>query len=367
MNKRFSFQAIVAKQSAEHTVLSFAAKASDILKFSTIDRIGRDDDGILKGFQRPQVSKHIHEIRDYLKSDDAVLPNPIVVAFTEGTKLKHLNGSYVELTIDVSGGIPGFIVDGQQRLSALSDLEDKNFEVFVSALICRDEAELRKQFILINNTKPLSKSLIFELLPTVDGLPARLSSKAMASRFTESLNFDETSSLHGLIKLYTYPDGIIAETSIQKVVMESLANGACRELLEDDPDTGFEKATQLISEFFAACAETFPEAWHGQTAKSSRLLHGAGIVAMGYVMEYLYARSGSSTKEQFKEGLRVLVGNTAWTSGGWEFGPDAEDRWRWNEIQNLSGHIMMLTSYLIQVLKHGRNPYATQPQLALQG
>ena len=53
-------------------------------------------------------------------------------------------------------------------------LKDKKFEVFVSLVICKNEEELQKQFILINNTKPLSKDLIYELLPSVDGLPTQV-------------------------------------------------------------------------------------------------------------------------------------------------------------------------------------------------
>ena len=51
------------------------------------------------------------------------------------------------------------------QCGALSMLEEKDFEVFVSALICKDNDELQKQFILINNTRPLAKELIYELLP----------------------------------------------------------------------------------------------------------------------------------------------------------------------------------------------------------
>ena len=51
-------------------------------------------------------------------------------------------------------------------------------------MVCADEAELRRQFVLINNTRPLPKSLIYELLPGVDGLPSRLSNRAFAAELT---------------------------------------------------------------------------------------------------------------------------------------------------------------------------------------
>ena len=60
-------------------------------------------------------------------------------------------------------------------------LDGGDFEVLVSAVICGDEAELRRQFVLVNNTRPLPKSLIYELLPGVDGLPSRLSNRSFAS------------------------------------------------------------------------------------------------------------------------------------------------------------------------------------------
>jgi DGQHR domain-containing protein len=177
--KTLSYSAIEASQSPKHKVLTFAAQASDISKFASIDRIGRNAKGDLSGFQRPQFAFHIHEIKDYLEHDDAVLPNAIVVAFTNGVSVKPLGNGVSRIKIDISNGAPGLVVDGQQRLTALSQLNAKDFEIFVSALICADEAELRRQFVLINNTRPLPKSLIYELLPTVDGLPQRLSNRAI--------------------------------------------------------------------------------------------------------------------------------------------------------------------------------------------
>ena len=189
MTNKIKFKGIAARQSNKHTVVSFPALASDVFSVAKIDRAGRTDQGELFGFQRPQVSRHIHEIRDYLSQPDAVLPNSVVLAFVEGVSVEYLEGQICEIEIDIQNGKPGFIVDGQQRLSALEPLNDRKFEVFVSAIICEDEEELRKQFILINNTKPLPKELIYELLPSVEGLPSRLSSRALGSHITTKLNY----------------------------------------------------------------------------------------------------------------------------------------------------------------------------------
>jgi len=338
------FNAVCAQQSDEHVVLSFAARAADVFRFATIDRIGRDAQGELSGFQRPQVAAHIREIRDYLEKPNAVLPNPIVVAFTDRVHVEHLEGGIARLRVEMSEGAPGLVVDGQQRLSALAEV-DRDFQVFVSALICRDEAELRRQFVLINNTKPLPKSLIYELLPTVDDLPPRLSRRSTAADITARLNFENT-SLQSYIKQHTMPDGMIADTVIQKIIMESLTNGVLRELIRGPK--GVERCVRLVSNFFEAVKKTFPEAWHGQKPATSRLLHGAGVQALGDVMEVLAQRAEARTVEEFREGIECLKGRTAWTEGEWNF--DGEIR-RWNSIQNVNRDVALLKHYLVGVVR----------------
>lgn len=344
LNQVMTYLAVSAQQSSEHKVLSFAAKAADVLRFAAIDRIGRDAQGELSGFQRPQVAAHIREIRDYLEKPNAVLPNPIVVAFTDRVSIEDLGNGTVQLTIDLNSSVPGLVVDGQQRLSALAEL-DRDFQVFVSALICRNEEELRRQFVLINNTKPLPKSLIYELLPTVSDLPPRLSRRSVASDLTARLNFENT-ALKGYIKQHTCPEGIIADTVMQKIIMESLSNGVMRELIRGPK--GEERCVRLISNFFDAVKKVWPEAWHGQKPTTSRLLHGAGIQAMGDVMEVLAERVDARTVEDFRSGMECLKEKTAWTCGEWHM--DGEVR-RWNGLQNVNRDVALLKHYLVSIVK----------------
>ncbi len=109
-----------------------------------------------------------------------------MVAFTKGVEVEDTGDGHCGSCVDVYEGPPGLVVDGQQRLSALMQLDGKGFEVLVSAVVCADEAELRRQFVLVNNTRPLPKSLIYELLPGVDGLPSRLSARSLASELTDA-------------------------------------------------------------------------------------------------------------------------------------------------------------------------------------
>lgn len=343
-----TFTAIRAKQSEGHQVVCFSASAAEILQFATIERIKRDGNGQLSGFQRPQIAAHIQEIKEYLSREDAVLPNPIVVAFTDSVTLTELSDNLVQIEIHAENGPAGLVVDGQQRLSALKLLgATKDFQIFVSALICINEAELRQQFVLINNTRPLSKSLIYELLPTVDGLPNRFSSRSFAAELTSRLNHDTTSSLKGMIKQHTNPGGVISDTAIQKVIMNSLNDGIIREFVVESD--GKEKSFRIISEFYKACQLVFKDSWTNHKPKTSRLVHGAGIIAMGYIMEMLAVNQGLRTWEDFQKGLAPMLGKTAWTSGIWEFATD--DIRPWNAIQNTPNDILTLTHFLMRTMR----------------
>jgi len=343
-----TFIAIRAIQSPGHIVLCFSASAEEIRKIATIERITRDESGLLSGFQRPQIASHIQEIKDYLNRDDAVLPNPIVIAFTDNVSVEEVSDEILKITVNTENGPPGLVVDGQQRLSALNLIDGKkDFKIFVSALLCKDDAELRQQFVLINNTRPLPKSLIYELLPTVEGLPHRFSSRSFAADLTSRLNYDSASSLKGMIKQHTNPSGIISDTAIQKVIMNSLGDGILREFIRGSD--GPEKSFLIVSDFYRATQLVFKESWVGQKPKSSRLVHGAGIVSMGYVMELLALNQGLRTWEEFQRGLIPIVGKTAWRSGAWEFGQG--DIRPWNSIQNTPNDIMTLAHYLMRIMR----------------
>lgn len=342
-----SFMAARARQSADHDVLTFAATAEQVLSFAEIDRVGRDTDGALSGFQRPQIAGHIREIRDYLETPAAIIPNAIVVAFTEGVALEEKGDGICKVTIDLADGPRGLVVDGQQRLTALGLSSRKDFQLFVSLMICKDEAELRRQFVLVNNTRPLPKSLIYELLPTVDGLPDRMQSRQLAARLTERLNFNRSSSLHGMIHLHTNPAGIIKDTAVQKVLMNSLSDGVMRAMITEP--NGERQCFDLISEFYKAVKMAFATDWYSHKPSTSRLVGGAGIQSLGYVMETLAQLGGARTWSEFLDGLACLEGRTAWTSGQWDFGNG--DIRHWKAINVTAGDISTLARYLDGIVR----------------
>ena len=99
----------------------------------------------------------------------------------------------------------------------------------------------------------------------------------------------QADSFAAKIDQHTNPGGRIKDTAIQRVIMNSLSDGMMREFLRrDDDGAGAQQCFDLISDYYRAVALVFPDAWAAKhTPKTSRLVHGAGIVALGYVMEVL--------------------------------------------------------------------------------
>jgi DGQHR domain-containing protein len=350
VTQKLTFSAIKAEQSPEHTVFSFAASAGQVFEMARIDRAGRSDTGVLSGFQRPQIASHIHEIRDYLEREDAVLPNSVVVAFTDKVNIHPGKGNVITVEIDIENGPPGLIVDGQQRLSALAPLTQKSFQVFVSGILCQNEEELRRQFILINNTRPLPKELIYELLPGISELPERMSSRSMASALTQRLNFDRSSSLYRQIHLHTNPAGKIANNAIQRVIMTSRSHGALR-ILAQSPD-GDEKCFQLMSDFYRAVQAVFKKDWDGLSPKTSRLVHSVGVISTGRVMEVAFQIGQARNFGDFCNVLDAIADQTHWTQGKWVIGNADNSRERaWNEFQSTHPDIQMLSDHLDRLVR----------------
>ena len=93
----------------------------------------------------------------------------------------------------------------------------------------------RDQFVRINSTKPLPKSLVTELLPQVGSpLPPRLSASKVPSALCDLLNTKDDSPFQGLIKrssssVEDRKTAVVTDTSLVDALKESLqqAPGAC--------------------------------------------------------------------------------------------------------------------------------------------
>ena len=117
-----------------------------------------------------------------------------------------------------------------------------------------------------------------------------------------------------------------------------------------DPADGRGDADQMVAglhNFFSAVRSVFPRAW-GLPPRRSRLMHGAGIVSLGLLMDAIAERKRRKnipSQEDFEGDLSPLVDVCRWTDGYWDFGPGQKRRW--NEIQNTGKDIQLLSNYLL--------------------
>jgi DGQHR domain-containing protein len=357
--------AIEVRQSAGRVLYTFAVDGKMIPAFATISRIRRHD-GVLLGYQRPEVLAHIGEIRKYLESTSPMIPNAVVIAFDSRVRFEPGMSSGSEpdyartgtLIIPVDPDIPedekpGFIVDGQQRLAAIRDAKLGSFPTCVTAFITNDVREQTEQFILVNSTKPLPKGLIYELLPSTEvQLSTLLERRRFPAYLLDRLNRDEGSPFLLMIQTPTTPEGIVKDNSVLRMLENSLSDGVLfRFRGGDDTNNDVEGMLAVLFGFWGAVRRVFADAW-GLPPRRSRLMHGAGVVTLGLIMDAIadrYRQAKVTTEEMFARDLSPLADACRWTDGYWDFGPGRQRKW--NEIQNTSKDIELLANYLLTQYK----------------
>ncbi|UQX87645.1 DGQHR domain-containing protein [Jatrophihabitans telluris] len=346
----------------------FSLTAPEILQLAGISRVSRDEAGELIGYQRPEVRNHVNEIVEYLDSDNVVFPNPIIIALpstvrfvsSRGTKPNTTDEAACNGTLEIPLPVgnepqPGWIVDGQQRTLALAKARRQDLPVLVTAFITDDVDVQRDQFMRINNTKPLPRGLVTELLPSITSpLPPRLAASQIPSALCDILNRDESSPFAGLIRRSSTnkterSQAVITDTSIVKMVKDSLnSSGGClypyRNFTTGETDSL--SVLRTVTIYWACVRETFPDAW-GLPPEKSRLMHGAGIRAMGRLMDKIMSPLNLDdvlTSKVVMAELELVAPCCRWTAGSWD-----ELGRSWDAVENTTRHINELSNYLIRV------------------
>jgi len=359
--ERLKVRALRTLQAENVDVYSFFIRGGDITKIADISRLTRGDDG-LKGFQRREIRSHVKDIAAFLANGPVLFPNAIILALSPEVDFKQSRGPAPSGALDfVQSGIlnipirpegerAAWIVDGQQRSLALAGADLGDVTVPVVAFVSADIEVQREQFILVNKAKPLPSRLIDELLPEVGALlPRDLNSRRLPSELCGLLNREPKSPFHNLIRRESEPDNpqaVVTDSAIIEAIKSNLkpplgALSIYRHGTESDLG-GMYRALTL---YWSAVRDCFPEAW-GKPPTASRLMHSAGIRAMGSVMDQILMRADAAQNPEadIRSAIERLVPYCRWTAGSWD---DLE--WKWNDIQNTSKHIKSLSEYLVRL------------------
>jgi DGQHR domain-containing protein len=353
----FVVRAVRTKQGG-HDVFAFFTPGSRLLQIAEVPTLRPTEDSGLAGFQRPKIFQQVRAIAEYLARGSVLFPNAIVLALSPGVRFVAARGSKPiaidsssdtgTLTIPLKGTrASAWIVDGQQRALALTEVSTTDLQVPVVAFVSGDIGVQREQFILVNKAKPLPARLIDELLPEVDGLlPRDLSTRKLPSALCSALNEARESPFFGLIKRPSTSNriGVIMDSALTRVMRRSIQDprGALASHIAPDGTADVDKMFYTMITYWSAVRDVFSTAW-GLTPDRSRLMHSAGIEAMGILMDQIMTqRSQEDESVRVRRILTAIAPQCRWTSGSW----DGIGR-RWNDIQNTPRDVKILSNLLV--------------------
>ncbi|MEH0650455.1 MULTISPECIES: DGQHR domain-containing protein DpdB [Streptomyces] len=353
----------------------FALEAGEVDLVADVARISRDEAGKLLGYQRPEKKQHVKQILEYLDGDEVLFPNGLILALPSSVRFRGSRGpnpsdglatiGMLEIPLPESREAPrpALIVDGQQRSLALARTRNAKLPITVAGFVSEDLHVQREQFLRVNTVSPLPSDLVSELLPEVNTqLPTKLSSRKLPAILVNALSQDGDSPFKGLIKQASTTgskksETVVKDNSLLQAITASLSPSGVlfpyKDLSSGTTDTS--TIRNILVVYWTAVRDTFPDAW-GISPNKSRLMHGVGIRSMGQLMDRVMERvmfevdinSGEAYNKVMAE-LALVEPYCRWTKGRWP-----EINFAWNELENITKHINILSNYLIRVYQKAR-------------
>jgi DGQHR domain-containing protein len=353
----------------------FALEAGEVDLVADVARISRDEAGELLGYQRPEKKQHVKQILEYLDGDDVLFPNGLILALPSSVRFRGSRGpnpsdglatiGMLEIPLPESRDAPrpALIVDGQQRSLALARTRNAKFPIAVAGFVSEDLSVQREQFLRVNTVSPLPSDLVSELLPEVNTqLPTKLSSRKLPAILVNALNQDGDSPFKGLVKQASTTgskksETVVKDNSLLQAITASLSPSGVlfpyKDLSSGTTDTSTIRSILVV--YWTAVRDTFPEAW-GISPNKSRLMHGVGIRSMGQLMDRVMERvmfevdiNSDEAYSKVMAELALIEPYCRWTKGRW-----SEINFAWNELENVTKHINILSNYLIRVYQKAR-------------
>ena len=354
-----SFTATDVQRLVKFEVLSYStveerAKSRKAPKTSAINwellekRIGQSE----AAFQRPVIRKKIRELVQYYSECQEAQNLPAIPGAVIMITEKRLsfsptgkNSNLGMLQIPEEVGILRCL-DGQHRLLALSAKAEKDSEIDVPAVLfdTLDSRQIVELFVTINakHTR-LNPSHLISLAGR------RLYAdryQALAHDTIRNLNEEESSPLHGEIKILGVGKGRVSQASLADEMVDLFAN--IEKIGGADRFKEFEQnGKRFFLNYFKAILATFPKAWAG---RKYSIKTGAALRAFIRVSPDVMARSKELKKDAFDYfGIRDAIKPWADRIGDERFETDGE--WRRKLAGGTRGTVDLLMKELRDVMK----------------
>ncbi|MEI6378143.1 MAG: DGQHR domain-containing protein [Candidatus Falkowbacteria bacterium] len=232
-----------------------------ILHLIANKKLARVKDPIF-GIQREIKDSKILEIKDYLKRNDATLPNTIIIAIqsdpSDEDPVYKIDNESCNLSLLLKEGIAN-ILDGQHRLMGFG-IENDEFELPVSIYLDLSLEEQAKIFAKINSTQTkVDLNLVYDLY----GITKERTTEKVAFHIVKHLAVENESAWKDKIKTLTDKSGDLAQGSMAKYFHKQLLekDKIFIKLYESERDTDIKN---IISNYFNAIKNVFPVEWENK-------------------------------------------------------------------------------------------------------
>jgi len=277
-----------------------------------------------KEIQRILNKKRAMEIGEYIKQENSLLPNSIVVSLTADVAIQSsgMDGIKV-LRFPNDEGKFAYILDGQHRLEGFKYSDGIDFDLPVVAIYNADDGLRGKIFADINGKQERVKDThLLALYYQIGELKPDISS---VMDVITQLNTHPDSPLKGRIRMMESDKNIwVNNVGLKQWLVPHLTSGGVLAL-----KTVAQK-TQILKEYFKAAASLWPDAWGN--LKQYNLCRPMGFEILmglfGPVKHRVDLNSGHQyTKETFLSQMGPLLNATIELPGGgmlpinWERGP----------------------------------------------
>ena len=261
--------------------------------------------------QRVYSEPRAKEIGAWIKEENSLLPNAIVVDFKDDVEIEPTaDPDIVTITIPNPSNIENpkiaYILDGQHRVKGFEFSDGVEFDLAVIAVHNVSDNVRGKIFIDINSKQvKVDERLLLDLMA---GTKSLAQDDDRVYQVIKGLDSNTDSPLHGKIQfLPEQKNKWVKNTNLFKNLKPHISNGG---VLYNKTTA---QQTEILSSYFGAFKAVFPDQW--DDSKNYVLTRNQGIELMcGIFREVkhrcdLYERQ-SYTRNAFVNQVRVLKGKT---------------------------------------------------------